>query len=379
MTERNEISLNSVYIKTKIFFGENSLSHLQSFKNKKIWIICDEFLVKNKKLETILAYIDKSNNVCIFDKVVPEPPISVIGSGVAIIKKINPDIVIAYGGGSAIDTAKGILYFARIQNFVDKVNFIAIPTTSGTGSEVTSATVITDTENKSKHIIFDDNLLPDEAILDANLTLSVPQTITANTGIDVLTHAIEAYVAKKSNVYSDALAEKSVELVIEALVKCYIDGNDIEAREKMHEASNLAGIAFNIAGLGINHSLAHQIGGKFHIPHGLSNALLLEKVIDYNCRDYNTLKKYAKLVYKSNMVEKDKDEKFAVDVLKNYITVIKKVMNMPMTLRECKVSDEEFNKEKIIMAQNALKDTCTSTNPVETTVEDMKMLLNLVC
>lgn len=371
--------MNSVYIKTKIFLGENSLSHLQSFKNKKIWIICDEFLVKNNKLETILAYIDKSNNVCIFDKVVPEPPISVVGSGVAIIKKINPEIVIAYGGGSAIDTAKGILYFARIQNFVDKVNFIAIPTTSGTGSEVTSATVITDTENKAKHIIFDDSLLPDEAILDANLTLSVPQTITANTGIDVLTHAIEAYVAKNSNVYSDALAEKSVELVIEALVKCYIDGNDIEAREKMHEASNLAGIAFNIAGLGINHSIAHQIGGKFHIPHGLANALLLEKVIDYNCRDYNTLKKYAKLVYKSNMVEKDKDEKFAVDVLKNYITVIKKVMNMPMTLRECKVSDEEFNKEKIIMSQSALKDTCTSTNPVEATVEDMKMLLNLVC
>lgn len=371
--------MKSIYIKTKINFGEDSLKRLEEIKNKKLWIICDEFLVRSGSVETILSFIDNSNKVLIFDEVVPEPPLKVIGKGVGLIKQINPDVVIAYGGGSAIDTAKGIIYFARQQEFVDKVNFIAIPTTSGTGSEVTSATVITDTEEKIKHAIFDDSLLPDEAILDANLTVTVPQNITANTGIDVLTHAIEAYVSKNANAYSDALAEKAVELVIESLLKCYNKGDDIEAREKMHEASNLAGISFNIAGLGINHSLAHQIGGKFHIPHGLANGLFLTTVIDYNSQNSETLKKYAKLVYKSEMVEKHDNDEFAVKVLKRYITSLMKLMNMPINLRECKVDKIEFNKIKSLMSENALKDSCTYTNPKEANVDELMRLLELVC
>lgn len=302
-----------------------------------------------------------------FDEVIPDPPLNVIGKGVALIKKNNPSIVIAYGGGSAIDTAKGIIYFAKQQSFIDKVNFIAIPTTSGTGSEVTSATVVTDTETKTKHIIFDDVMLPDEAILDANLTVSVPADITANTGIDVLTHAIEAYVAKDANVYSDALAEKAVELVIESLVQCYKQGNDIAARKKMHEASNLAGMAFNIAGLGINHSIAHQLGGRFHIPHGLANSILVNIVIDYNCEDHEILKKYAKLVYKTGMVEKAQSDEFAVEVLKTYIKTLTKIMNMPQNLKECGVDKNEFDNVKSIIAENALKDGCTQANRREIT------------
>lgn len=370
--------MNSIYIKTKINFGENSLKRLEELKNKKVWIICDNFLVKNGSVKTILDFIDNSNYVSIFDEVVPDPPLKVIGKGVSEIIKINPDVVIAFGGGSAIDTAKGIIYFARLQKFIEKVNFIAIPTTSGTGSEVTSATVITDSEEKIKHIIFDDSMLPDEAILDANLTMTVPQHITANTGIDVLTHAIEAYVSKNANVYSDALAEKAVELVIEALLKCYNNGDDLEARGKMHEASNLAGMAFNMAGLGINHSLAHQIGGRFHIPHGLINGLLLNTVIDYNSQNYATLKKYAKLVYKSGMVEKRDNDEFAVKVLKSYITSLMKLMNMPLNLSECKVDKAEFEKVKLLMGENALKDNCTCANPKETSVDELIRLLELI-
>jgi 1-propanol dehydrogenase len=359
-------------------FGENSLKRLEQLKNKDICIICDEFLVKSGGIKVILNLVEKNNQVLIFDEVVPDPPLNTIGKGVALIKKHNPDVVIAFGGGSAIDTAKGIIYFARMQKFVNKINFIAIPTTSGTGSEVTSATVITDTEEQIKHAIFDDSLLPDEAILDANLTLTVPQNITANTGIDVLTHAIEAYVSKNANAYSDALAEKAVELVIESLLKCYENGSDIEAREKMHEASNLAGMAFNIAGLGINHSLAHQIGGRFHIPHGLANGLLLTSIIDYNSNNCEVLKKYAKLVHKAGMLESKENNEFAVKVLKTYIISLMKLMNMPMNLRECKVDKDEFSKAKTTMARNGLKDNCTSSNPKDTNVDDLVRLLELI-
>lgn len=370
--------LNSIYIKTKIYFGDSSLKRLEKLKNENVWIICDGFLVKSGSVKTILSFINDSNNVSIFDEVIPDPSLKVIGKGVALIKKINPDVVIAFGGGSAIDTAKGIIYFARQQKFVDKVNFIAIPTTSGTGSEVTSATVITDTEEKIKHLISDDGILPDEAILDANLIVTVPQNITANTGIDVLTHAIEAYVSKNANVYSDALAEKAVELIIESLLKCYNKGDDIYAREKMHEASNLAGIAFNIAGLGVNHSLAHQLGGRFHIPHGLANAIILTTIIDYNSQEDEILKKYAKLVYKTGMVEKKENEQFAVKVLKSYITSLMKIMNMPMNLKECNIDKNDFDNVKALIAENALKDTCISANPIDVTIDDLKRLLEIV-
>ncbi|WP_315078876.1 1-propanol dehydrogenase PduQ [uncultured Clostridium sp.] len=370
--------LNTVYIKTKIYSGENSLKHLEDLENKNIWIICDSFLVKSGKLKDILKFIDDSNKISVFDKVVPDPPLEVIGKGIAIVGKINPDIIIAYGGGSAIDTAKGIIYFAKQQNIFNKAKFIAIPTTSGTGSEVTSATVITDADTKVKHIIFDDCILPDEAILDANLTISVPAQITANTGMDVLTHAMEAYVSSNSNVYSDALAEKSVELIIESLMQCYKDGNDINSRSKMHEASNLAGIAFNMAGLGINHSLAHQIGGQFHIPHGLANALLLNTVIDYNCQNKETLKKYSKLAYKTGMIEKNKEDYFTIKVLKEYINTIMKLMKMPTSLRECDIEKEEFENTKLIMAENALKDDCTKSNPMKISKESVVNLLELI-
>lgn len=368
--------MNTVNIKTKIYSGENSLKHLKTLKNKNIWLVCDKFLIKSGNLKSILEFIDDSNKISVFDKVIPDPPLDVIGKGIATAIKIRPDIIIAYGGGSAIDTAKGIIYFGKKQNVFNKAKFIAIPTTSGTGSEVTSATVITDT--KVKHIIFDDCMLPDEAILDANLTLSVPKEITANTGMDVLTHAMEAYVSINSNVYSDSLSEKSMELIIESLIQCYKDGNDISSRMKMHESSNLAGIAFNIAGLGINHSLAHQIGGEFHIPHGLANALLLNAVIAYNCQEKEILKKYSKLAYKSGMVEKNKDDYFTVRVLKEYINTLMKLMKMPTRLRECGIEKEKFENAKFIMAENALKDNCTNSNPIKINKDSAVNLLESI-
>ncbi|WP_163469040.1 1-propanol dehydrogenase PduQ [Fusobacterium sp. IOR10] len=352
-------------IKTKIYSGENSLEVLSNLKNERVFIVCDQYLVKSNIIKKILNMLNTTNKISIFSDVVPDPNLEVVGNGLVKFVKENPTIVICFGGGSSIDTGKGIIYFARLKKLCKNVTLIAIPTTSGTGSEVTSATVITDKEENIKHAIFDNKLTPDIAILDPIFTVTVPKKITANTGIDVLTHAIEAYVSKGSTFYSDAFSEKAFELVIKSLLKCYIEPNNIEARSMMMEASNMAGIAFNIAGLGVNHSIAHQLGAIYHIPHGLANAMVLKEIIKFNSRNSNVKKKYADLVYKSKMVDNYLDEDSAIKILQEYIDQIMTIMEMPKKI-------SEFNKEiKIntndleIMKKNAMIDNCMKTTPVE--------------
>ncbi len=353
--------MNQVYIKTKIFSGEDALDRLEKFEDKKIWLISDGFLVENKSIEQITNKLSSSNKVVICKDVVPDPPLEVVSKGVALMGQIHPDIVIAFGGGSAIDTAKGVLYFSRIAGYVDKVKFIAIPTTSGTGSEVSSATVITDRQMQVKHPIIDDELLPDEVILCPYLTVSVPPAVTANTGMDVLTHSIEAYVATNANAYSDALAEKAVEFVFGYLKRCYFNGNDLEARSRMQEASNLAGSAFNIAGLGMNHAIAHQLGGIFHIPHGLANAVILNAVIMENAKDCECRSRYAMLARKLNLADRYDDEYTAVMKLCEQIKNCLIEMKMPLRLSECKVTREELQDKMSLLYENAINDRCAST------------------
>lgn len=224
--------MNSFQIKTKVAFGTNSLQVLKEIKNKNVWIICDRFLADGEGLQGLIGQLDASNNVHIFTDVVPDPPISKVAGGVSEAGKIQPQVMIAFGGGSAIDTAKGIYYFAKRLEKINISTFIAIPTTSGTGSEVTAATVITDPTTKIKYPLFLDELIPDMAILDAQLVVTVPPAITANTGMDVLTHAIEAYVSKDASDYTDALGEKSVQLTLRFLTSCYDDGRNLANREK---------------------------------------------------------------------------------------------------------------------------------------------------
>lgn len=375
--------MNNFEIKTKIKFGEGSLKALQELKNKNILIITDPFMVKSKAIDKITANLENSTYQ-VFEDIVPDPPIETIVEGIETFKSVNPNVIIALGGGSAIDASKAIMDFSKKILKTNEVEFIAIPTTSGTGSEVTSFSVITDKQKGCKHPLVSDDLLPDVAILDPELVKTVPNFITADTGMDVLTHAIEAYVSTNSNDFSDALAEKAIKLVFKYLVKAYKDGNDIEAREKMHNASCLAGMAFNQATLGINHSIAHVLGGKFHVPHGRTNSILLPHVIEYNSgivgysnTNYSdTAIKYAQIAELVGLGSSN--VRMGVKNLVNEIKKLQKEMNMPTKLTECKVNASDITKEEREIATLAIKDACTATNPKVPTEDDIISILNKI-
>lgn len=349
---------------TKICIGKDSLDELKKIKNSSIFIVSDEFLVKSAIIKRVINNIDKSNKIKVFDKVKPDPTLSIVGKAIKDILELKATHIIGFGGGSAIDTAKGVIYFLKeSNNLKTDVEFIAIPTTSGTGSEVTSVTVIKDEEKNIKHLLASDDILPDIAILDANFTTSLPKQVVANTGIDVLTHIIEAYVATGANDYSDALAEKSGELVVRYIYETFANKENFLAKEKMHIASNLAGISFNIAGLGVNHSIAHQIGGMYHIPHGLANAILLKEVINFNSKNKKTKLKYAKFSKKIGLAKNDDTEDVAIEMLKKYVDVIMNIMDMPAKISHYGVEKQQWDDNKEYLAKNALSDNCLKTNP----------------
>jgi alcohol dehydrogenase class IV len=287
---------------------------------------------------------------------------------------------VAIGGGSAIDLAKGVRKFAAEMNPHMQVPLFAIPTTSGTGSEVTSFAVITDEATHSKYPLSSVDMIPDEAILDEELVKSVPATITADTGMDVMTHAFEAYVSINNNEFSGALAEKSVEICGQFLLRSFSDNNDTHARRKMHIASCLAGLAFNSASLGLAHGMAHQLGAKFHIPHGRANAILLPTIIQYNSNigktsrsrsDYHPcVRKYcnvARILGVSNL-----NEITTVHALVAYLRFMNSEMGIPASIRDLGiVSAADYFAEINDMAAAALADACTATNPRVPTFEDV--------
>ena len=370
-------------IKTDIYFGEGSLDRLKAIGNKKVFIITDPFMIKSGTINKITDRLNGAQ-VTIFSDIVPDPPIELVVNGIEELKKVMPQVIIALGGGSAIDAAKAIMDFSKKIISLNSIEFIAIPTTSGTGSEVTSFSVITDKEKGVKYPLVSDSLLPDVAILDPELVKTVPATITGDTGMDVITHALEAYVSTNATDFTDALSEKALVIAFEYLLKAYKDGNDMLAREKMHNASCLAGIAFNCASLGINHSIAHTLGGKFHIPHGRTNSILLPYVIEYNAnivgydnRDYSlAAKKYhniAKLLgLPSNNI------RMGVKNLINEIKNLQKAMKLPTTLKECNVDINEVMALREEIAERALEDACTPTNPRVPSLDDIVRIVEKI-
>lgn len=373
--------MDSFGIKTQIYFGNGSLSRLKEIPYRKVLVITDPFVANSKMIDLITGPLDEGKiEYEIFHDVVPDAPVDKISNGVKKFLEYKPEAIVAVGGGSAIDSSKAIREFALKIDHYGEVGLIAVPTTSGTGSEVTSFAVVNDTEAKVKYPLVSESLTADEAILDAELVKSVPPSITADTGMDVFTHALEAYVSTAHNEFSSALSEKAIEICGVFLLRAYLDGNDMHARQKMHVASCLAGLAFNSASLGITHSMAHQLGAIFHIPHGRANAMLLPHIVEFNAninkhsrsqKEYlPSVKRYANIAHILGL--SNYNEVMSVRSLVNWIQFMQKEMNIPLTIQEIgTITPDAYFAAVDKMADAALADACTATNPRVPTKEDI--------
>ena len=397
----------------RIYFENDSIQYLEKMPDiKNAFIVTDPGMVKLGYVDKIEYYLRKrgeSVRIEVFSEVEPDPSIDTVKAGAKAMSIAEPDVIIALGGGSAIDAAKGMWLFYEYPDvdfkglhlrFLDirkrafkfpkmgrRAKFVAIPTTSGTGSEVTSFAVISDKRNNIKYPLADYELTPDVAIIDPQLVLSLPKTATADTGLDVLTHAIEAYVSVMASDYTDALALKACQLVFKYLPRAYKNGGeDLEAREKMHNASCIAGMAFTNAFLGVNHSIAHTIGGEFHITHGRANAVLLPHIVEYNSQlptkmvswpKYKTFiadKKYAEIARACGIYSGDD----TLTAVKSLISAIKELMrecDMPETFKECGIEKSVYMNKLSDIAERAFEDQCTTANPRLPLIEEIEEIL----
>ena len=362
---------------TRIHMGQSSLEEIKGLGMKRAYIICDPFMKKCGRAEELASILHEAGaETEIFSDVVPDPSIEVVTAAIQGMKKFGPDGIVALGGGSAIDTAKAAGQLYGAMNGGARPMLAAVPTTSGTGSEVSRFAVITDQEKGVKYPLVEDSLLPDIAILDAELTTSVPPTVTADTGIDVFTHAVEAFVSTEASDFSDAAAEKAIKLVKRHLLPAYQNPEDRKARQGMHNASCLAGIAFSNSGLGLNHGMAHALGARFHIPHGRANGILLPYVMSFNagCAEQltSTAKRYARI---SRLLELESSSvrQSALNLIRTARRYIEK-LNMPSTLQAAGVNAAEFEEAVHDMAEAALADRCTATNPRSCTAEEIEQI-----
>lgn len=367
-------------LQPKILFNENSIESIKDIDCKNVFIVTDSIMKQLGFVDKIIGILNEKEikNTVVFSDVKPDPDIAMITQGMNEMDKFEFDAVIAVGGGSVIDACKAIMYCldklkkSKGQDF-NKPTFVAVPSTSGTGSEVTAFSVIK--IGSEKLVLVDEWMLPDIAILDPIFVKSVPNFITADTGMDVLCHALEAYVSTNASDFTDALSEKAVKLVFKYLVEAYKDGNNKEAREKMHSASCMAGIAFTNASLGINHSLAHSLGGIFKIAHGRANALLLPHIVEYNSsmnknNKNEVMKKYANIARELNLPAVT--DKQGVQSLIRAIKLLKDKMNMPKSIKDLNIDINDFKNELDTLSTLAINDSCTPTNPIEPTLEDIK-------
>ena len=408
---KRRVNMQWFKVPEKIYFEAGSIQYLEKMPDiSRAFIVTDPSMVELGYVDKILYYLRKRKEYVhseIFSDVESDPSFDTIHRGVKLMQEFKPDVVIALGGGSPIDAAKGMWLFYEHPEadpegmklkFMDirkrtykfpklgiKSKMVAIPTTSGTGSEVTSFAVITDKNQNKKYPLADYELTPDVAIVDPDLVMSLPKTITADTGMDVLTHAIESYVSNMASDYTDGLAEKAVELVFKNIREAYNNGSNKEAREKMHNASTIAGMAFTNAFLGINHSLAHKIGAEFHLPHGRINAILLPYVIRYNSQmptkfvsfpkyEYFIAdQKYADLSRRMNFPAYTNEE--GVNSLIEEIKKLNNDLNIPKSFKEAGIDEQEFLAKVDILADRAFEDQCTTANPRLPLVSELKQIL----
>lgn len=372
-------------IKTEVRFNDHAIDTLMEFHDLNAVIVTDPFMVSSGTSEMIATKLAYCKTVSVFSNVEPDPSLDLVAEGVKFLREADADVVIGLGGGSSIDAAKLMVYMFEKTTEKRHVKLVAIPTTSGTGSEVTQFAVITDTQAGVKYPLVDEKLLPDMAILDPQLVISAPPQVTADTGMDVITHALEAYISTKNNDAADALAEKALTMAFEYLPIAYKDGSNLEAREKMHCASCLAGMSFNEVGLGINHSIAHALGAKFHIPHGRANAMLLPHVMEFNAdlkhnfgaKEYSQAARRIAEIARRIHLPSD-NIRIAVTSFVEELKYMQKMMKIPTTLVEAKVSRDEYEAVKQDIIESAMKDTCTETNPIPVTEKDIERILRKI-
>ena len=376
-----------------LYHGKGSLEELKNLKGERaIIVVGGGSMKKFGFLDRAVEYLKGAGmEVKVFEGVEPDPSVETVMKGAQVMREFNPDWIVSMGGGSPIDAAKAMWAFYEYPdttfeqlitpfNFPSlrtKAKFCAIPSTSGTATEVTAFSVITDYSKGIKYPLADFNITPDVAIVDPELAETMPKKLTAHTGMDAMTHAIEAYVSTLHCDYTDPLALHAIKMIHTYLKKSF-DG-DMEARDKMHNAQCLAGMAFSNALLGIVHSMAHKTGAAYsggHIVHGCANAMYLPKVIKYNSKNSEAAERYAYIAKFIGLEGNTVDE--LVDALINELKSMNKALEIPSCIKDYEggiIDEAEFNSKLKDVAALAISDACTGSNPRQPSQEEMEKLL----
>lgn len=349
----------------RIVAGAGAVSVLAEYGAKRLFLVTDPFFMKNGTAQRIAA-LTKAESVEYFDGVQPDPTVALAAEGTAKLKSFGPDLLVALGGGSAMDCAKAMAYFAQ-----GDFPLAAIPTTSGSGSEVTDFAILT--HGKAKHPLVDARLRPNLAILDSDLLDKLPQSLIADAGFDVLTHAVESYVANGAGAFSELYAQESFRIAYAALPASY--AGRTEVRLRVHMASAMAGIAFSQAGLGICHAISHSLGGMFHVPHGRLNAILLLPVID--CNAHVCASRYAELARYAGMG--GSADTVALRNLKNGLLRLRRELGLPQTLTQAGIAPEEIRRNLPRIVEAVLEDPCCNTNPMKVEEFMIRRILEEAC
>lgn len=370
-----------------VYYGENTLEVLKELKGKRAVVCVGGGTMKRLGfLDKVVTYLQEAGmETTLIENIEPDPSVETVMRGAEVMRDFEPDWIVAMGGGSPIDAAKAMWVFyeypdAKFEDLIvpfsfptlrQKAQFAAIPSTSGTATEVTAFSVITDYSTGIKYPLADFNITPDVAIVDPALAESMPKKLTAHTGMDALTHAIEAYVSTDHTPFTDAPAVKAISMVKQYLMDSY--NEDKNAREQMHYAQCLAGMSFSNALLGIVHSMAHKTGAAFstgHIPHGCANAIYLPYVIEYNAKACP--ERYADIARIMGLDGATNEE--LIEKLCDEIRSMNRSMDIPHSLQEFGILEDEFKKKVAEISVHAIEDACTGTNPREITPEVMEKL-----
>ena len=367
--------------------GEGALEHLKRIEGKRALIVTGKIVRKIGFVDKVANYLKEAGVEAEVFEVEPEPSVETIVKGAEFARNYGPDWIIGLGGGSNMDAAKAIwvlyerpdLEVASINPFIKlgmrkKARLICIPTTSGSGSEASWATVITNPAEERKMELANKELVPDIAIIDPELPMTMPQKLVADTGLDALTHAIEAYVSPLRNDFSDALAIKAIQTIFKYLRRFYGNPEDKEAREKIHNAATMAGMAFTNSEVGIVHALGHVIGGVFHIPHGRAMAIILPYSIEYNARE--AMERYADIARAIGIEAKTNSE--AVEKLVEAIRELKRELGEPASLKETGISLDEFEKKLDDLVNKAMKSVVLRGNPRALNLDEARKLFTYI-